>query len=179
MNKELEQRSQGKCELCGSENQLIEYTIDAMDEPNQLVVCSDCQESLESGDPISGNQWRKLEESVWSEFPAVQVAAYNLLNRVEDAWAQDTLEMVFIDEDLKTIALNGLDENTHFDSNNQPLQNGDSVTVIKDLDVKGSSSTVKRGTVARNIRLVQDDPSHILAKVNGQSIYLKTEFLKK
>ncbi len=65
------------------------------------------------------------------------------------------------------------------DSNGNRLQNGDSVTLIKDLKVKGTSVTLKRGAVARNIRLT-DDPGEIecnVEKVKG--LVLKTEFLKK
>ncbi len=65
------------------------------------------------------------------------------------------------------------------DSNGNELFDGDDVTVIKDLKVKGSSMVVKRGTRARGIRLAEDDPTHVQAKVDGQMIFLKTEFLKK
>ncbi len=65
------------------------------------------------------------------------------------------------------------------DSNGNELFDGDDVTVIKDLKVKGSSMVVKRGTRARGIRLSQEDPTHVQARVDGQTIFLKTEFLKK
>jgi protein PhnA len=65
------------------------------------------------------------------------------------------------------------------DSNGNELFDGDDVTVVKDLKVKGSSMVVKRGTRARGIRLTEDDPTHVQAKVDGQTIFLKTEFLKK
>lgn len=65
------------------------------------------------------------------------------------------------------------------DSNGNELFDGDDVTVIKDLKVKGSSMVVKRGTRARGIRLSQEDPSHVQAKVDGQTIFILTEFLKK
>ncbi len=65
------------------------------------------------------------------------------------------------------------------DSNGSELFDGDDVTVIKDLKVKGSSMVVKRGTRARGIRLSQEDPTHVQARVDGQTIFLKTEFLKK
>ena len=64
------------------------------------------------------------------------------------------------------------------DSNGNILNEGDSVTVIKDLKVKGSSSVIKRGTAVRNIRLT-DDVKEIEGKVGGTIIVLKTEFLKK
>lgn len=65
------------------------------------------------------------------------------------------------------------------DCNGNELFDGDDVTVVKDLKVKGSSMVVKRGTRARGIRLSEDDLTHVQAKVDGQTIFLKTEFLKK
>jgi protein PhnA len=65
------------------------------------------------------------------------------------------------------------------DRNGNLLSDGDSVTIIKDLPVKGAGFTAKQGTKVANIRLVPDDPTHIQGKVNGVTIYLKTEFLKK
>lgn len=65
------------------------------------------------------------------------------------------------------------------DSNGNVLKDGDSVTLIKDLKVKGTSVTLKRGTMVRNIRLT-DDPELIecnAEKVKG--LVLRTEFLKK
>jgi protein PhnA len=66
-----------------------------------------------------------------------------------------------------------------FDANGNELKNGDSVTVIKDLDVKGVGKTIKRGTVIKNIRMC-DAPGHISCKVDGiGQVYLKAEFLRK
>lgn len=64
------------------------------------------------------------------------------------------------------------------DSNGNILLEGDSVTVIKDLNVKGSSMVIKRGTRVKNIRLT-DSPEEIDCKVDGSSIVLKTCFVKK
>ncbi len=64
------------------------------------------------------------------------------------------------------------------DSNGAPLADGDSVTVIKDLKVKGSSMVIKRGTKVKSIRLT-DDPEEVDCKIDGSSIVLKTCFLKK
>ena len=66
------------------------------------------------------------------------------------------------------------------DSNGNVLAAGDTVVVIKDLKVKGSSIPLKQGTVIRNIRLVEDDPEHIEGhseKIKG--LVLKTMFLRK
>ena len=65
------------------------------------------------------------------------------------------------------------------DSNGNPLQDGDSVTVTKDLKVKGSSSVVKVGTKVKNIRLVEGDHD-IDCKIDGiGAMKLKSEFVKK
>jgi len=66
------------------------------------------------------------------------------------------------------------------DVNGNPLSGGDAVTVIKDLKVKGSSITLKQGTVIKNIRLVDGDDEHIEGssdKIKG--LVLKVCFLKK
>lgn len=64
------------------------------------------------------------------------------------------------------------------DSNGNLLHEGDSVTIIKDLKVKGSSTVIKRGTVIKNIRLT-DDEKEIEGRANKEQMVLKTEFLKK
>ena len=65
------------------------------------------------------------------------------------------------------------------DANGNVLQDGDSVTVIKDLKIKGSSSVVKVGTKVKNIRLIDGDHD-IDCKIDGiGAIQLKSEFVKK
>ncbi|WP_205501806.1 alkylphosphonate utilization protein [Rufibacter psychrotolerans] len=64
------------------------------------------------------------------------------------------------------------------DSNGTLLNEGDSVTVIKDLKVKGSSTTIKRGTVVKKIRLTEDE-EEIEGRVDRAVMVLKTCFLKK
>lgn len=64
------------------------------------------------------------------------------------------------------------------DSNGNLLQDGDSVTVIKDLKVRGSSDVIKRGTMVKGIRLT-DDPAEIDCRVNKTAMVLRTEFVKK
>ena len=71
------------------------------------------------------------------------------------------------------------DERVIKDANGNTLQDGDSVTVIKDLKVKGTSSVVKVGTKVKNIRLVEGDHD-IDCKVDGiGAMKLKSEFVKK
>ena len=64
------------------------------------------------------------------------------------------------------------------DSNGTVLAEGDAVTLIKDLKVKGSSQTLKRGTLVKNIRLTSS-PAEIEGRAGGSTMVLKTEFLKK
>lgn len=64
------------------------------------------------------------------------------------------------------------------DANGTPLADGDSVVLIKDLKVKGSSQTIKQGTKVKNIRLQEGDHD-IGCKIDGTPMNLKSEFVKK
>ena len=64
------------------------------------------------------------------------------------------------------------------DSNGNTLQDGDTVSVIKSLKVRGSTTTIKQGTTIKKIRLT-DDPEEVDCKIDGMNIVLKTIFLKK
>lgn len=65
------------------------------------------------------------------------------------------------------------------DANGNVLQDGDTITIIKDLKVKGSSSNLKMGTRVKNIRLVEGD-HNIDCKIDGfGAMQLKSEFVKK
>ena len=72
-----------------------------------------------------------------------------------------------------------VEENVIRDVNGNVLNDGDAVTVIKDLKVKGSSSPIKIGTKVKNIRLVDGD-HNIDCKIDGfGAMSLKSEFVKK
>lgn len=77
--------------------------------------------------------------------------------------------------------IDGLTDQVVKDANGTILADGDTVTVIKDLKVKGSSSTVKVGTKVKNIRLIESDNGHNIAcKIDGiGAMNLKSEFVKK
>jgi protein PhnA len=64
------------------------------------------------------------------------------------------------------------------DSNGVILNDGDTVTLIKDLKLKGSSQVLKRGTTVKKIKLTED-PDEVDCRINGSAIVLRTEFLKK
>ena len=65
------------------------------------------------------------------------------------------------------------------DSNGTPLKDGDSVTLIKDLKVKGTSVTLKRGTLIKNIRLTGSEDEIECRADKVKDLVLRTEFLKK
>ncbi len=118
---------------------------------------------------------------MWSTEPAVQVTAYRLLSKLGK---QDMLDMLYLEPEVLEWAEAGLigeeDEAPVVrDANGNVLAEGDSVTIIKDLPVKGAGFTAKQGTTVKNIHLVPSDPAHIEGRVNGTKIFLKTEFLKK
>jgi protein PhnA len=64
------------------------------------------------------------------------------------------------------------------DSNGNLLVDGDSVTLIKDLKVKGSSQVLKRGTKVKSIKLT-DNPDEVDCKIEKVAMVLRTEFIKK
>lgn len=65
------------------------------------------------------------------------------------------------------------------DANGSILNNGDTVVLIKDLKVKGSSLVIKQGTKVKNIRLQDDGDHNIGCKIDGTPMNLKSEFVKK
>ncbi|WP_114941727.1 MULTISPECIES: zinc ribbon domain-containing protein YjdM [Mucilaginibacter] len=71
-----------------------------------------------------------------------------------------------------------MDELIVKDSNGNILKDGDSVTLTKSLKVKGGGVTLKQGTLVKKIRLTDND-EEVDCKVDGMSIVLRTEFLKK
>lgn len=78
----------------------------------------------------------------------------------------------------KETSTDELENKTPKDSNGTELFNNDSVTLIKDLKVRGSSLVLKRGTKVKSIRLTED-PEEVDCKIDGTSLVLKTCFLKK
>ncbi|MCA9001336.1 MAG: alkylphosphonate utilization protein, partial [Planctomycetes bacterium] len=136
---------------------------------------------------MNAADWFSLQETIWSEVPAIQVTTWRLLHRlVPESWAADLIEQCYMEEDQLAWAKAGLsaapessgDDPVTKDSNGSPLADGDSVTLIKALDVKGGGFTAKRGTMVKDIRLT-DDPGNVEGKVNGMLLVLKACFLKK
>ncbi|MFT4533554.1 MAG: protein PhnA [Saprospiraceae bacterium] len=187
ISRDLEKRSESKCELCGNEERLTAYIVAPKTGENledQVSTCSTCNDQLENSDNIDPNHWRCINDSMWSQEPAVQVVAYRMLHKLKSTdWANDLIDMMYLDDDTKSWAKEGIvDESetvVHQDSNGTILEAGDTVTLIKDLKVKGASLVAKRGTAVRRIRLVRDNANHIEGKVEGQTVVILTQYVKK
>jgi protein PhnA len=190
IEKKLHERSSSACELCDSKENLQIYNVPPVstDANACILVCQNCFEQLNDTGKMDSNHWRCLNTSIWSTVPAVQVTAWRLLNSLRDeGWPQDLLEVVFLDDDTLTWAKSttqGIDHVAeekviHKDSNGTVLEAGDTVVLIKDLDVRGGGFTAKRGTSVRNISLVEDNAGQIEGRVNGQQIVILTQYVKK
>jgi len=189
LEKELQKRSESKCELCSSAENLSSYTVapksgDSVEECAYL--CDICRSQIDLSTAADPNHWRCLNDSMWNTNPAIQVLAWRMLTRLSgEGWPQDLLDMLYLDEDTLAWAQTtgeGEEEGDkiiHKDSNGAILEAGDSVVLIKDLNVKGANFTAKRGTAVRNITLTHDNAEHIEGKVNGQHIVILTKYVKK
>ncbi|MCG2419321.1 PhnA domain-containing protein [Aequorivita sp. F47161] len=188
VEKELQKRSDNKCELCSTEENLGVFEV-----PNSptngaeasVYICTTCKEQIEDSEKVDVNHWRCLNDSMWSTVPAVQVMAWRMLNRLKaEGWPQDLLDMMYMEDDTKEWAKAGVaeakaDAIIHRDSNGVILEAGDSVVLIKDLKVKGSSMVAKQGTAVRRISLDHENEKYIEGKVDGQQIVIITDFVKK
>ena len=186
LTKSLLTRANSSCEMCGSKHGLSVMSVEPSDGTAQtaILVCDICHDQMTGSAAVEPNHWRCLNEAAWSEIPAVQVAAWRMLTKLADeAWARDLKDMLYLEPERLAWAENDsvtpLGEVEHFDSNGAQLEDGDSITLIKDLPVKGAGFTAKRGTTVRKISLVPDNAEHIEGRIQGQNIVILTKFVKK
>lgn len=180
---QLQQRSGSKCELCESNSNLSVFEVPPQPTESDVAKCAMLCESCVlqiDGAKMDESHWRCLQQSAWSQVPAVQALAWRLLKRLNtQGWAQDLLDQMYLDESLLEWAEDDpFDDEPTLDSNGTRLFDGDTVQVIKDLDVKGTGFVAKRGTIVKNIRLTTN-PEHVEGRVNKTTIVLKTQFLKR
>lgn len=181
----LEERCESKCELCNAETSLTEHIVapktgESVDDV--VALCLTCVNEFHLEDTqLNVDHWRCLNESIWNPTPAVQVMSFRILQRLKSqAWTQDLISSMYMDEATEEWANSGMDnEVVHKDSNGSILTSGDTVVLIKDLNVKGAGFTAKRGTAVRRISLVMDNPEHIQGRINDQTIIILTKFVKK
>lgn len=185
----LQDRSNSTCELCTSKQDLKQYTIPpSLNEnvANDVLVCKTCLDQIEGNVEMDTNHWRCLNDSMWNEHVAVQIMSWRMLQRLRnEGWPKDLLDMMYLDDDAIALArATGEDKDEsekiiHRDINGVILDNGDSVVLVKDLKVKGSSMVAKQGTAVRNIRLDRDNAEFIEGKVGPTLTVIITKFVKK
>ena len=185
----LKERSKSTCELSGSTEDLVVYNVapDKMDSPETCILISKtCVSQINNPESTDANFWRCLNDSMWNENLAVQIVAWRLLSRLKnEGWANDLLDMMYLDDDaLKWAKETGEGEEKevkllHRDCNGTLLTTGDSVVLVKDLEVKGANFTGKRGDAVHKITLVRDNHEQIEGRLNGQGIVLLCEYVKK
>jgi protein PhnA len=189
LDEQLQKRSEGKCELCGTEGTLKMYEVlpqTGSAEDSTIMICDKCRMQIEKKEELDSKHWSVLTTSMWSEVPGVQVVSWRMLNRLKgESWASDALDMMYLDDDtLAWAKAAGDHENDaavdlHKDANGAVLQAGDTVVLTKSLDVKGSTLNAKMGTVVKNIRLVEDNTEQIEGKIEGQVIVILTKYVRK
>ncbi|OUR79030.1 PhnA protein [Alphaproteobacteria bacterium 46_93_T64] len=189
IDSELQARSENKCELCGSTETLSAFEVtQAPDTSSEssAYLCTTCQDQITTPATADTAHWQCLSESMWSEAAAVKVLAWRMLRYLRsESWAQDLLDMLYLEDEVLAWAEAGEMERAdsgdvqHMDSNGAALLAGDTVVLIKDLNVKGAGFTAKRGTAVRGISLVPDNAEHIEGRINGQQIVILTKFVKK
>ncbi|WP_026803110.1 PhnA domain-containing protein [Aliarcobacter lanthieri] len=178
---DLSARSNSSCELCKSQEDLSIYEVAPSNSTidDSVLLCCTCKNQFEENCELDPNHWYCLSEAMWSTVPAVQVLSYRMLKKIGN---QELLDMIYLDDETLEWANKGLetfDENiVHKDCNGVVLNAGDTVTIIKDLEVKGAGFTAKRGTAVRNISLTSN-PEQIEGRVNGVKIVILTQFIKK
>ncbi|MCK5816345.1 MAG: PhnA domain-containing protein [Flavobacteriaceae bacterium] len=186
---DLEARSGNQCELCASTTNLSIYEVPPISTggvDGSVLVCDTCKGQIEDPDSTDANHWRCLNDSMWSEFRAVQVVAWRMLSRLKkEGWPQDLLDMLYLEDEVLRFAKatgEGLDDSEkviHRDVNGVILQAGDSVVLVKDLKVKGSSLVAKQGTTVRRISLDSENAEFIEGKVGPTQIVIITKYVKK
>jgi len=186
IERKLKDRSGSFCEISGAEHDLIVYVLPPTNEKtveNSVLMAKHLKDQIENPETTDEKDWRGLSESMWSEHLPVQIVSWRMLARLKNT---DLLDMMYLDEEaLEWAKATGEgeeeDENklVHKDSNGVTLLDGDSVVLIKDLDVKGATFTAKRGAAVHNIKLVWDDANLIEGRVENQNIYILTQYVKK
>lgn len=182
LEEKLNTRSGGVCELSGETGDLVAFEVVPSDGSidKTILISKKCSEQLSDMSNLDEKYWHCLNDSMWSEVDAVKVVAYRVLKTLKN---QELLDMMYLEDHLIAWAEEGLFEAenkaVHRDSNGVILSAGDTVTIVKDLEVKGAGFTAKRGTAVRNISLPHDDEKHIEGRVNGVKIMILTQYLKK
>ena len=107
--KELVRRSRSKCELCDKSGvQLNTYELEPLEEEplaeGCLFVCETCLKQINVPKKMTPSHWRCLNNSLWSDVPAVQVMSVRILRRLvktNQTWAQELLDNAYLEPELQ------------------------------------------------------------------------------
>ena len=191
IEREVKKRAEDKCEFCGHDELLAIYLIPKTPDyvtaiDTAVLACQTCFSQFNEEENRDENHWRCLNDSMWSPSPPVQIMSWRMLHRLKSyGWSQDLIDMMYLDEQqLDWAAAAGdaedkTDAIIHRDVNGVVLKSGDSVVLIKDLKVKGSSLVAKQGTAVRRISLDRENPEFIEGKVGPTLIIIITKYVKK
>ncbi len=181
---ELKKRSGNTCELCGTVTNLELYEVPPVTTgglDGSILACSICKGQIEHPDITDANHWRCLNDSMWNENDSVKVVVWRMLSRLKsEGWPNDLLDMMYMEDAILNWAKatgEGIAESEkiiHRDVNGVILQNGDSVVLIKDLKIKGSSQVAKQGTAVRRISLDRENAEYIEGKVGPTQTVIST-----
>jgi protein PhnA len=162
------------CPLCTTDAPFSDTPVTGGPDGASVQLCAACTDPQTTPD-----HFRAIASTMWSDDPPLQVYALRTLKRLDTDWSRDLAEQLYLDAETQAWADNQAAASNHKDSNGVPLATGDTVVLIKDLNVKGAGFTAKRGTAVHRITLLLDNDAHIEGRVEGQRIVILTEFVKK
>ena len=112
----LLERCESKCELCSSTSSLAPLAVAPQTQITvdyAAMLCDTCRAQIESPEDMDVNHWRCLNDSMWSQVPQVQVLAWRQLTHLSrngETWANELLDMMYLEDDTKKWAETGMDE---------------------------------------------------------------------
>ena len=108
LGKDLARRAKSKCELTGAAGvPLRAYEVPPVPQEPELdrilLLCEACHEAIARPAAVNSREWHCLGEAIWSDFPALQVVAWRLLNQLaaRDDWARQVLEEASLEPDVE------------------------------------------------------------------------------
>jgi protein PhnA len=171
------------CQICEISPAKTSYDIPESPSPTVLDICHRCAKALDA--PLErADHWRAKYDGIWSQVSGVNVMFDRIYRAfASESWAVTARESLYLSpEDQAWADADDLvpppPDTITIDANGATLSAGDTVTLIKDLPVKGAGFTAKRGTTVRDISLTPN-PLHVEGRVKGQRIVLVAAFLKK
>lgn len=105
--KDLARRAKSRCEICSVSGEKL-FIYEVAPEPNEpdfdkcILICETCRDQLENPKRFDPNHWRCVEQSIWSEVPAVQVVSVRVLKKLSEteAWATALLDDAYLDPEI-------------------------------------------------------------------------------